>query len=388
MSAARTDNAARDLLTRLTDEAELEAAPLDEVRTDLALFGIDPERAIRFGRRLAEEAESPAAGLLAKSHAAEDDERELAALENADIGAVRAELTAAAPLGAAQSQRLASMIVQRTPQRRGSRRLWYGIGGAITAVAATVLIVVNLSNKVEPQQMAYVPEDELSSTTRGALEQLEAPSKSTAPASPAPVAGASDTGTLPVSNAPAVSDGAATRLEQQYDAVTGTAATESARQEALEIQRFGAGGGTAGAGYFRAPAPIPESEFADLTVAAALILQPEQAPEPFRQSNLGAGELASRLPEVARLPLYQNIIALVTLQRADGTTIDGMLFQMPVGHLQVLRKSDADDPQEENESLVLAKPIGAGPTLRQLLAEQGGDFRLVTLNPPVAAGQQ
>ena len=56
MSAARADNAARDLLARLTDEAELESVPLDEVRADLALLGIDPERAIRFGRRLAEEA--------------------------------------------------------------------------------------------------------------------------------------------------------------------------------------------------------------------------------------------------------------------------------------------------------------------------------------------
>ena len=45
MSAARADNAARDLLARLIDEAELESAPLDEVRADLALLGIDAGRA-------------------------------------------------------------------------------------------------------------------------------------------------------------------------------------------------------------------------------------------------------------------------------------------------------------------------------------------------------
>jgi hypothetical protein len=322
MSAGRADNAAGDLLARLIDKAELETAPLGEVRADLALLGIDPERAIRFSRRLAEETGSPAAGLLAKSVAAEDAERELAVLENADIGAVRSELAAAAPSAAGHAQRLASKIAQNAPQRRGSRRLWYGIGGAITAIAASVLIVVNLSNKLEPLQMAYAPESELASTTRGALQQPEAASKSAAPASSAPVAGAADTGTVPESNADAVSEGAATRFEQQYDAVTGTAATERTREESPEIEAIAANDAAEGAGSFRA-APIAESEFADLTVSAALILQPEQAPEPLRQSDLGVGELALRLPEVARLPFNQAVVALVTLERADGTTIDG-----------------------------------------------------------------
>ena len=362
MSAARADNAARDLLVCLTDEAELEAAPPEEVRADLALLGIDPERAIRFGRRLAEEAGSPAAGLLAKSLAAEDDERELAALENADIGAVRSELAAAAPLAAAQAQRLASVIAQSAPQRRGSRRLWYGIGGAITAMAASVLIVVNLSNKVEPQQMAFAPENELASTTRGALEQPVASSKSAAPASSAPIAGAADTGTLPVSNAAPVSDGTATRFEQQYDRITGTAATEAAKQDALEIELYASSGATEGAGSFRAPQSVAESKFADLTVSAALILQPEFAPEPLRQSDLSEGDLASRLQEVARLPFNQYVVALVTLERADGTTIDGMLYHLPVGKLQALRKSEADVPLQENQSSVLTEPIGARPT--------------------------
>lgn len=386
MSAGRADNAAGDLLARLIDKAELETAPLGEVRADLALLGIDPERAIRFSRRLAEETGSPAAGLLAKSVAAEDAERELAVLENADIGAVRSELAAAAPSAAGHAQRLASKIAQNAPQRRGSRRLWYGIGGAITAIAASVLIVVNLSNKLEPLQMAYAPESELASTTRGALQQPEAASKSAAPASSAPVAGAADTGTVPESNANAVSEGAATRFEQQYDAVTGTAATERTREEAPEIEAIAANDAAEGAGSFRAP--IAESEFADLTVTAALILQPEQAPEPLRQSDLGVGELASRLPEVARLPFNQAVVALVTLERADGTAIDGMLYHMPVGQFQALRKADADAPLQENESLLLPEPIGARPTLRQLLGEQAGDFRLSRLKSPAAAGQQ
>jgi hypothetical protein len=394
MSAARADNAARDLLARLIDEAELEAAPLDKVRADLALLDIDPERAIRFGRRLAAEAGSPAAGLLAKAHAAEDVERELAALESAGIDAVRADLAASAPLATEQAKRLAGVIAQAAPQRRGSRRLWYGIGGAVTAIAASVLIVVQLSNEADPQLMAYAPENELASTTRGELEQPDASSKSAAPASSVPIAGGVDSGAVPVSNADALSDGAASRFEQQYDAITGMAATDRARQEAAEIQPNDAGGATAAAGYFRGPLPVPESEFANLVVSAALILQPEQAPEPLRQSDLGSGELASRLPEVARLPFNQYVIALVTLERADGTTIDGMLFHLPVGQFQALRKSDADVslkeevPLEENESSPLVEPIGAEPNLRQLLGEQDGDFRLVTLNPPAAAGQQ
>jgi hypothetical protein len=387
MSAARADNAARDLLARLTDEAGLESAPLDEVRADLARLGIDPERAVRFGRRLAEEAGSPAAGLLAKSLAAEDNERELAALENADIGAVRTELTGAAPLAAANVQRLASRIAQSAPQRRGSRRLWYGVGGAITAVAASILIVVNLSNYVEPQQMAFAPESELRSTTSGALEQPDASSKVAAPASSAPVAGAADTDALPLSNAAELSEGAAARFEGQHGADEGTAAAERTRSEALEIDLFNAGA-TEGAGSFQAPPPIGESEFADLTVSAALILQPELAPEPLRQSDLREGHLTSRLPEVAKLPVKEYIIALVTLEQPDGTTMDAMLFHVLVDQLQALRKSDAEAPQEENEPSSLTEPIGAQPTLRQLLGKQGGDFRLLKLNPPAAPGQE
>lgn len=384
MSAARADNAARELLARLTDEAELESVPLEEVRADLVLLGIDPERAVRFSRRLAEQAASPAAGLLAKALAAEDDERELAAFEDADIGAVRAELTAATPLGVAQAQRLASRIAQSAPQRRSSRRLWYGIGGAITAIAASVLIVVHLSSRVEHQQLAYAPEDELASTPRGALEQPASSSKSTAPASPVPVAGAADTGT----NAAPVSDGAATRSERQYDRIAGAAATEEARPDTLAIDVLTSIGATEGASSFRAPQPVAESEFADLTASAALILQPELAPEPLRQSDLGEGNLASRLQEVARLPFNQYIVALVTLERADGTAIDGMLYHLPVEDLQALRKSEAGAPLQEHESSALTEPVGPLPTLRQLLGEQGSDFRLVKLNPSAAAGQQ
>ncbi|HVR67475.1 MAG TPA: hypothetical protein VMT98_12585 [Verrucomicrobiae bacterium] len=388
MSASRADNAARDLLARLNDEVEVESAPLDEVRADLALLGIDAARAIRFSRRLAEEMGSPAAGLLAKSFAAEDDERELAALEKADIGAVRTELTDAAPIAAANAQRLASRIAQSARQRRGSRRMWYGIGGAITAIAASILIVVNLSNRTQPQQMAYAPESELTSTANGALEQPDASSKAAAPASSAPVAGAADTGTVPVSNAPAVSDGAATRFEQQYDRIAGTAATEEAMPDRLAIDIDQPSGATAGADSFRARQVIAESEFAAFTVSAALILQPELAPEPLRQSDLHEGNLTSRLPEVAKLPMKEYIIALVTLKQADGTAMDAMLFHMPVGHLQALRKSDAEAPLDENEPSALTEPIGAQPSLRQLLGKQGEDFLLVKLNPPAAAGQE
>jgi hypothetical protein len=236
--------------------------------------------------------------------------------------------------------------------------------------------------------MAYAPENELVSTSRGALEQPDASSKVAALASSAPVAGAADTGTLPVSNAAPASDGAATRFEQKYDRIAGTAATERAREDALALEEIAANDAAEGAGSFRAPPPIVESEFADLTVSAALILQPEQAPEPLRQSDLREGNLTSRLPEVAKLPVKEYIIALVTLERADGTTMDAMLFHMPVGHLELLRKPDTAAPLQENESSVLTEPIGARPTLRQLLAEQGGDFRLVTLKPPAAAGQQ
>ena len=177
-------------------------------------------------------------------------------------------------------------------------------------------------------------------------------------------------------------------FEGQHGADEGTAAAERAGSEALEIDLFNAVGATEGAGSFRALPPIGESEFADLTVSAALILQPELAPERLRQSDLREGDLTSRLPEVAKLPVKEYVIALVTLEQADGTTMDAMLFHMPVGHLQALQESDAAAPLEENEPSALIEPIGAEPTLRQLLGEQGGDFRLIKLKPTAAAGQE
>lgn len=410
MSAARADNAARDLLARLTDEAELESVPLDEVRADLALLGIDPERAIRFGRRLAEEAGSPAAGLLAKSLAAEDDERELAALENADIDAVRSDLAAAAPLAAARAKELAGAVAAGAPHRRGSRRMWYSIAGTISAIAASLLIVVSLElPETAPQQMAFAPEDASAERFRrieepaAALPVPEAvPQQPTAPADESATIATSmsqSSGALanPKKKIADPNANANSELLSAGSAADRTTEAEPARKAESLSANFNHDfngvtlnlGGSEKRSSRSFALPAAQGGLSDLTVAAALILQPERAPEGLRQADLGKGDLMARLPEAARYQFFRSVIALLTIQRADGTRFDGMLID------SALAASTWTFDREEGTAPVVQKdagepvgPIPEYPTVSDLVGAEAERLSLVDFSPPAAAGQQ
>lgn len=391
MSAARTDNAARDLLARLTDEAELESVPLDEVRADLTRLGIDPARSIRFGRQLVAQAASPAAGLLSKSLAGEVQDREQAELEHADIDIVRAELSAASPLAPAQAQRLAEKIVPSATQRRRSRRLWYGVSGAIMAAAASVLVIVNVSSPdLLPRQKALAPD--IAPATQSMAEQ-----ESAAPASTLPVTTArgSPAESAPVSKTESATSASGSESRTEVGAL---AADEDGA--AMRLRNGGPGEALSIAGATQAESPagqpmasgadaIPASkiEIAGLTVIAALILQPELAPEPLRRANLGEGDLASRLTEAANPQPGGTLVALVTLLRTDGTSFDARLLweESPFSQFSNSSGGATDSIGDASE---MNNPALAKPTLRDLLGSDAEAFRLIEMKSPAAAGQE
>jgi hypothetical protein len=139
---------ARMLLARLVDEQAIESEPIAEIRADLAALGIDPSRSIALSRRLAAQANGPAATLLRRIAESEAEDDEIRRLETADIGAVRRSLpegtTAAAAARARRAAGSNSNVVGL--RRRRSRRLLYGLSGVAAAMAASLVFYVGLSN--------------------------------------------------------------------------------------------------------------------------------------------------------------------------------------------------------------------------------------------------
>lgn len=131
---------AQKLLAMLEDEVE--SLPADEVRGDLASLGIDPSGAVAFAHALAGSTGSPGGQLLGAIAAAEEAEAEIARIEAADIGDVRAQIpegTAAAI--AAEARRTADAdgnVVGIGARRRGRVLRW---GGPLAGIAASLVLV-------------------------------------------------------------------------------------------------------------------------------------------------------------------------------------------------------------------------------------------------------
>jgi hypothetical protein len=192
---------ARRLLAQLIDEQALETEPIAEIRADLAALGIDPARAIALSRRLAANANSPAAALLRRMSESEEDEDEIRRLEQMEIGAVRQSLPPGATFAAAAQARRAAGVDSNVVglRRRRSRRLLYGLSGVAAAMAASLVFYVGLSTD---QPFRFAPQEarETAVSSRSAappaeleagesrLNQVEAQLQSQAPGAEADVA--------------------------------------------------------------------------------------------------------------------------------------------------------------------------------------------------------
>ena len=136
---------AERLLSMLEEDHLVEALPANEVRAELAAFGIDPARSIAFARSLARDGGSPGGRLMGALLAAEEEDEEIARIESADIKDVRARVHHGAAAGiAAEARRKAGIddnVVGLDVKRRKRRRLivW---GGPLAGIAASLLVVV------------------------------------------------------------------------------------------------------------------------------------------------------------------------------------------------------------------------------------------------------
>lgn len=164
MTAPRPEQA---LLARLVDEATIESEPIDEIRADLAVFGIDPAGSVRLARRLAAGAASPAGQLLGRITEAESLDEELRRLEQADIAQVREQLPSGDSAAAvAHAHRASGRDSNVVGLRRGrSRRLTYALSGLAAALAASLVFYVGVSqNQHQQQQLARLETDAVAPT--------------------------------------------------------------------------------------------------------------------------------------------------------------------------------------------------------------------------------
>jgi len=328
------DAPARRLLALLLDGQAIETEPIADVRADLAALGLDPARAIATARRVATGAASPAVALLGRITEAEASDDEIRRLEQADIASVRRSLEEGATVAAiARAQRAAG----RDPnvvglRRRRSRRLLYGLCGVAAALAASLVLMVEVPSVLEE------------AFTHGLREQ---------PAAPASTAGSQsatkETGNLQARMAPAANG--PTQTSQQTvtlsapprasaDAETTTAAkseadekdvSQAASQPASELadapaQTAGSvstgAAGQSNTEELRGDAlanRIAEPFGLNRPIAALLIVDPKLVPAGLKQENYPTGDLLARLGDARRLAGDRPIAALVTLQLADRT---------------------------------------------------------------------
>lgn len=343
MSAARraADAPARRLLAALVDESSLEREPIDDVRADLAVLGIDPRRAVALSRRLAAQAAAPADRLLHGIAEAEAGDDELQRLEQADIAEIRRRL----PTGTVAS---VFAEVQRTAgggsnlvglRRRRSRRLLYGMGGVTAALAASLVLYVGLSTpslQFPPARQAAemppaVPSDEIAGDTaryraesEPSAERRFAVPESTVADSEAAPGGRQDApqsvesvDLLQALNQPAASGMQSAGAPKQGAEMSKSAAPRDETISAAELKRLAV----------------------ERRITALLVVTPGLVPAEVTQQAYSAGHLPDRLDE-ARRAAGQPIAVLVTLREADRS-YDAAILAPPMPGEQRLQEQNA-----------------------------------------------
>lgn len=312
---------ARRLLALLTDERDLESAPIAEVRADLAALGFDPSRVIALSRRLAANTTSPGATLLQRIAAAEAGDDDIRRLEQADIAEVRQRLpegTTAAIV--AQAQRAAgrdSNVVGL--RRRRSRRLLIGLSGVAAALAASLVLVVGTSRQ-HGFAPSLVPESETAATTVAAVPQSNetdnlqaryAPAADAPVGSPARQSADSEAakGASLETEGPVIPSGG-----REPDSRLADARNESAPASPAEFRR------DENAEQLRGNTALNKiaAHFGlDRPIVALLIVDPNLAPPDLKQQDYPTGQLLARLDDARRVAGDRPIVALVTTRDAD-----------------------------------------------------------------------
>jgi hypothetical protein len=325
------DAPARRLLALLLEEQAIETEPIADVRADLAALGLDPARAIAAAGRMAAGAASPGFALLGRIAEAEASDDEIRRLEQADIANVRRSLGEGATAAAiAKAQRAAgrdSNVVGL--RRRRSRRLLYGLCGVAAALAASLVLVVGMSDLMFVHHSQAPPAAPASTvapkTATDEAGDLQARMK---PAGNGPVQLAEQEPAVPAA-APASADAeTTTRAKSEADEKDVSQAASQPASALADAPAQSAGSvstgmaGQSNAEELRGDAlanRIAEPFGLNRPIAALLIVDPKLVPGGLKQESYPTGDLLARLGDARRLAGDRPIAALVTLRLADRT---------------------------------------------------------------------
>ena len=215
-------------------------------------------------------------------------------------------------------------------RRRRSRRLLYGLCGVAAALAASLVLVVGMSDLMFVHHSQAPPAAPASTVApKTAIDEAGDLQARMKPAGNGPVQLAEQEPAVPAA-APASADAeTATRAKSEADekdvaqaaSQPASALADARRKPAVRRQR---------ASWRDSPVPrncaathrrdrIAEPFGLDRPIAALLIVDPKLVPGGLKQENFPTGDLLARLGDARRLAGDRPIAALVTLRLADRT---------------------------------------------------------------------
>jgi hypothetical protein len=215
-------------------------------------------------------------------------------------------------------------------RRRRSRRLLYGLCGVAAALAASLVLVVGMSDLMFVHHSQAPPAAPASTVApKTAIDEAGDLQARMKPAGNGPVQLAEQEPAVPAA-APASADAeTATRAKSEADEKD---VAQAASQPASALADAPAQtGGSASTGIMagqpsaeelRGDASanrIAEPFGLDRPIAALLIVDPKLVPAGLKQENFPTGDLLARLGDARRLAGDRPIAALVTLRLADRT---------------------------------------------------------------------
>jgi len=339
MTGERHPTPAERLLALLEDEQTVETLPAGEVRAELAGLGVDPSRCVAFARALAGGAGSPGARLLGSIDMAEEEEDEIARLESADIGEVRARIpegSAATIAAAARRQAGADSNVVAMKPRRSRILRW---GGPLAGIAASVLVAAVLTLQYlnparqtvssEVESYATAPQVESPAEPATRADEADSLARDARPEAQnqrraAPPGAAADTERLAKQEFRAAAPPAATP-EAPASGLLGNVTEEPALADrpADDLRARQPAAETEGAGAVSEQlAAKPDTKGKPVggipAIAATVIVDPSQVSPAVQSQAVPQPDLAARIDEARRLAGNRPVIALYRIAGPAG----------------------------------------------------------------------
>ncbi|MGI9416994.1 MAG: hypothetical protein ACR2RA_04040 [Geminicoccaceae bacterium] len=300
MSADRARVRASSIVGLYQDVA-IESLPIEEVKADLERLGVDPTLPIELAKRLAEgDADDPATVLLRKLEEADEIDAEIADLESAPIDEIRSNLPevlaeqAAAIAKERSGEGVAGEIrttedVEKTNVVPVRRRRFASVGwsGSLVGIAASVALFIAVRPYVSGE-MKWADQLRSPIERQLAIEKNDQAADTTAAAGRAEIAEATDGAAV---EAKASASPNARSRSRQPLAVAPSPATDQ-RRPLLETAAAEADGEDAAGDQGPAPSGAEREELAGLPAAERVLpsISPDEPPEAVRLAQQDAAD--------------------------------------------------------------------------------------------------